>query len=160
MPYNPNSDLVGEKWFGGVPGLSPAMVATTLPRDPTTWTTIGGSAKAFVVVTVVGGDPDPDLPIRRPVYQVDCWATRIGSTIPPWGTANLVAEMIRSNIEARPVLYKRGLTFTDKGDYRSAFVNQARMRTEPRRAITSGIGDEASWAHYMTDVELEWIVTG
>lgn len=159
MPFNPNNDLVAEKWVGGVPGLVPAMVATTLPRDVTTWTTIQ-TAKAFVVVTVIAGNQDLHLPIRKPVVQVDCWATRIGSTNPPWGTANLVAEMIRENIDARPVLYKRRLTFTDKGDYRAALVQEAIMRTEPRRAITPGTptGDEAGYARYMFDLELQWVV--
>lgn len=160
MPYNPNNDLVGEKWLGGVPGLNPDMVATTLPRDPATWTKIA-TAQVFVVVTVIGGDKDLYLPIRRPVFQVDCWATRIGSTIPPWAAANLAAEMIRSNIEAGPAAYKRGLTFTDKGDYRPAMVLDAIMRTEPRRGVTPGTatGDEGGYARYMFDLELHWAVS-
>lgn len=161
MPINPNSDLVMEKWLGGINGLVPAMVASTLPRDVTTWTTIG-PAKAFVVFTVVGGDPDLNLPIRRPVVQIDCWATRIGSTHPPWGTANQVAELIRDHVEARPVVYKRALTFTDKGDYRGARVQEAILRTEPRRGFTPGptaTGDEGGYARYMFDLELHWLVT-
>lgn len=158
MPMNPNSDLVAEKWLGGVPGLVPAMVATTLPRAVDTWTTMGPN-KAFVVLTVVGGNPDLSLPIRKPVYQIDCWATRIGSTNPPWGTANQVAELIRSHVEARPVAYKRALTFTDKGDYRPALVQEAILRTEPRRGITAETGDEGGYARYMFDLELQWLVT-
>lgn len=155
MPLNPNNDLVAEKWLAGVPGLSQAMVASTLPRDVTTWATIH-SAKAFVVYLVVGGSPDVNLPIRQPVYQVDAWATRIGSTNPPWATANLVAEMIRTHVEARPIAYKRGLTFADKGDYNPAFVSEAVLRTEPRRGI---IPDEGGYARYMFDLELHWVIT-
>jgi len=160
MPFSPNNDLVGEKWLAGVPGLSAAMVATTLPRDPAVWTKVQ-TAQAFVVVTVVGGDTDLYLPIRRPVYQVDFWATRLGSLNPPWATANLLAELVREHIEARPVAYKRTLTFTDKGDFRPALVQEAILRTEPRRAITPGptpTGDEGGYAHYMADVELQWMV--
>lgn len=161
MPMNPNSDLVGEKFLAGISGLSAAMVATTLPRDPLTWTSFGPN-KGFVVVTVVGGDPDLYLPIRNPVYQVDCWATRPGSTNPPWGTANHIAELVRSHIEARPILYKRALTFTDKGEYSGARVLEAALRTEPRRAITPGptpVGDEGGYARYMLDLQLSWAVT-
>lgn len=160
MPKLPNSDLVGEKWLAGVPGLSAAGVATTLPRYPDQWPSFGPN-KGFVVVTVVGGDTDLYLPIRHPVYQVDCWATRVGSTHPPWGTANEIAEMIRANIEARPVLYKRALTFTDKGDYFGARVIEAILRTEPRRAIVPGptpVGDEGGYARYMVELQLDWTV--
>jgi hypothetical protein len=158
MPMNPNSDLVGEKWLGGISGLAPAMVATTLPRDVTTWTTFGPN-KGFVVVTVVGGDQDLYLPIRHPVYQVDCWATRVGSNTPPWGTANHIAELVRAHVEARPVVYKRALTFTDKGDYLGARIIEAILRSEPRRGITPGpsaTGDEGGYARYMLDLQLDW----
>lgn len=161
MPMNPNSDLVGEKFLAGITGLNATMVATTLPRDPTTWASFGQN-KGFVVVTVVAGDPDPNLPIRNPVYQIDCWATRVGSTNPPWGTANYLAELIRTHIEARPVLYKRTFTFTDKGDYSGARVIEAILRTEPRRGITPGpsaTGDEGGYARYLMDLELRWTVT-
>ena len=160
MPLNPNSDLVGEKWLGSVPGLVPAQVATTLPRELASWTKVEG-VPSFVVVTVVGGSPHLELPIRMPVYQVDCWAAIPGGSRPPWGVANLLAERIRDHVEARPVAYKKALAMSDKGDYRNASVVEAILRTEPRRAVTPGptpTGDPASYARYMLDLELQWVV--
>lgn len=157
MPMNPTSDMVAVAWLGGVPGLLPSLVATTLPRDHTTWATSG-----FVTVAAIAGTTHMYLPVRQPVTQVDCWAVNPNSNQPPWGKANQFAERIRSHVEEhpRPTSFYRLLTFP-QGDYHGAQVTQAIMRTEPRRGIVQGIsptGDEASYAHYLFDLELWWRV--
>lgn len=157
MPMNPNSDLVAVAWISTIPGMSLDMVSTNLPQDFTTWAENG-----FVTANVIAGAPDLYLPIRRPVVQVDCWAVNPNSGKPPWGKANHLAELIRAHVEGdrRITNLKRLLSFP-QGDYLGANVLEAIMQTEPRRAVTTGfipIGDEASYAHYLFDLELHWRV--
>lgn len=158
MSINPTSDLVGVAWLRGISGLSSAIVSTTLPRDVTTWESSG-----FVTASTVGGSQDLYLPVRRPVFSVSCWAVNPGSGRPPWGQANGLAEFIRTHIEAGPRVsnFGRALTFTSLGDYKGANVLDAIMRTEPRRGPIGGVfpvGDEASYARYIFDLELAWRV--
>jgi hypothetical protein len=161
MPMNPNSDLVAVSWIGGVPGLVPTQVATVLPQDTATWSELG-----FITALVVGGNPDLYLPLRNPVFGIDCWAVNPASGKPPWGKANYLAELIRKHVESDPKSrltqgFYRTLTFTDKGDYSSAQVMEAIMLTEPRRGVTQGMvpmGDEASYARYSFDLQLKWRV--
>jgi hypothetical protein len=158
MSVNPTSDLVGVAWLRGISGLSAAVVSTTLPRDNTTW-----AATGFVTASAIGGSQDLYLPIRRPVYSVDCWAVNPNSGRPPWGQANGLAEFIRAHIEAGPRVsnFGRALTFSGDVVYKGANVIDAIMRTEPRRGPVGGIfpaGDEASYARYMFDLELVWRV--
>lgn len=155
----PTSDLVAVAWISGVPGLSADMVSTNLPQDKTTWATTG-----FITVSTIAGAPHVDLPIRRPVVQVDCWAVNPNSPRPPWGKANALAEKIRDHVESDNRLadnFYRTLTFTNLGDYYPAAIKEAIMRTEPRRGIVQGMvpqGDEGYYAHYMLDLEIHWVV--
>ena len=94
-PYYPTNALVAVAWLGQrVPGLAPAMVATKLPRDLAAWADLG-----FVQASIVTGTPDVDVPIRRPLVQVDCWAASVDaqgnvSTRPPVNKAARLAERI------------------------------------------------------------------
>jgi len=157
MTMNPTSDIVAVAWLATIPGLSSSMVSTNLPQDFTTWSETG-----FVISNVIAGAPDLYLPVRRPVVQVDCWAVNPNSGKSPWGKANHLAELVRSHVEGdrRTANLQRLLSFP-QGDYLGANVLEAIMLTEPRRAITVGltpVGDEASYAHYMFDLELTWRV--
>ena len=157
MTMNPTSDLVAVAWLAGVPGLSSAMVSTNLPQDFTTW-----AANGFVTSNVIAGAPDLYLPIRQPIVQVDCWAVNPNSGKPPWGKANHLAELVRANVEGdrRVTNIQRLLSFP-QGDYYGANVLEVIMQTEPQRGLIPGFtptGDEASYAHYMFDLELHWRV--
>lgn len=155
LPLEPNDELVAAAWLASIPGLSPAMVATTLPPDvdprtgnPAAWVTTG-----FVTVSVAGGNPDAMLPVNRPVMQVDCWATRPGSNKPPWWQAAAIASVIRRatwNLVAIP----RPLTITANGvAYPGAIVRAAYMATAFRRLYA----DSADYAQYSGDLALDWI---
>jgi len=155
---NPTSDLVAVAWLGGIAGLTPDMVSTNLPQDNSTW-----AATGFCTVSTIGGTPDLYLPVRKPVYQVDCWAVNPSSGRPPWGKANHLAELIRSHVEAGPRVsnFARLLSFTPVGAYFGANVVEAILRTEPRRVTVPAVmptGDEASYARYLFDLELVWKV--
>jgi hypothetical protein len=88
MPL-PSSELVAAAWIGSLPGYSPNMVATTLPKDPTSWASTG-----FVTVTPAGGSPAVDVPTRWSLIQVDTYRASVNSGKPPWGEASHLAEGI------------------------------------------------------------------
>lgn len=145
----PNSELVGVAFIGTITGLSPGMVATTLPADDQAW-----SGTGFVTVAVVGGSPHPDLAVRNPVMQVDCWAVKPGSGKPPWWKANAIAETIR-NAAIQRTGVNRLLAITANGvTYPSAVVQAAWLVTEPRRRYA----DAADYALYSMDVAMTWTV--
>lgn len=161
LPLLPTSELVAVSWLGSIPALQPLggtqMVATTLPADvdasnnPAAWVQTG-----FITVTVVGGSPDIYLPVKRPVFQVDCWAAKPGSNRPPWWQANALAETIRYATLQR-LGFNRPLTITVNGvSYPNAMVTSAYMVTEFRRIYS----DAADYARYAGDLALTWITPG
>ncbi len=155
----PTDELVAVAWIGSIPGISPQMVATQLPEDanadgtPADWV---AARRGFITVTVVGGSPEPILPISKPVLQVDCWAVIPGSNKPPWGVANRLAEAIKHATWDR-VTASRRLAITVKDvQYPPAVVLAARLATQPRRMWS----DEGDYARYQCDLALDWIIPG
>lgn len=154
VPLRPTTELVAVSWIGSCDGLSAQMVATTLPSDTNadgsiaSWVSTG-----FITVAVVGGAPDPMLPVKRTVIQADCWATVPGSNKPPWFKANALAEAIRYACWSRTNI-PRPLTITANGvSYPSAVVLSAYLATEPRRIYS----DAADYSRYSMDVALTWV---
>lgn len=145
----PTSPLVAEAWVKSIPGF-PAGVATTRPADPATW-----SATGFVVVSVVGSAGTPDLAAqRKPIVSMDAWGVVIGSSKPPRGQTLDLLELIRAATEDfLPVL----LTPGPAGLYRPVLVQDAWMVTPEPREIPD---PNASYAHYLADVGLAWVLAG
>ncbi len=155
----PTDELVAVAWIASIPGLDPQMVATQLPEDanpdgsPAEWVARG---RGFVTVTVVGGSPAPELPLSRPVFQVDCWAVMPGSNKPPWGVANRLAEAVKQAAWDRRSVSRR-LTITVRGvAYPPAVVLDAQVVTQPRRVWS----DDADYARYQCDLALDWVAPG
>lgn len=155
LPLECTDELVAVAWIASVPGFSPAMVGTTLPADvnpdgsPAAWLKTG-----YATVSVVGGNPDPLLPISRPVIQVDCWAAVPGSNKPPW---NLAAALSRAILRATWDRYRipRPLTPTLNGvEYPTAVVQSATIVTAFRRMYD----DAADYAHLSGDLNLSWVM--
>ncbi len=147
----PTSELVAVAFIGTITGLSPQMVATTLPSDDVVWAKTG-----FITVAVVGGSPNIYLPVKAPVFQVDCWAVKPGSNRPPWWMANNLAETIRYATLQRTGI-NRVLTITANGvAYPSAVVQSPYLVTEPRRVYS----DAAEYACYSFDLAAEWTTVG
>lgn len=147
-PYPPTNALVAVAWLSQrVAELDAAMVATRLPRDPATWADAG-----FVQATVVGGTPDIDVPIRRPVVQIDAWAvTYSDGTIsqkPPVGKANRLAEAIRLATESPQAFGQAVMLPTN---YAGARVLSVYPISEP-----SEIEDPAGYARLTMDLVFEW----
>lgn len=150
-PYYPTNGLVAVAWLGQrVPGLTPAMVATSLPRKVTDWADLG-----FVQATVITGTPDVDVPIRRPLIQVDCWAASVDSsgtvsTRPPVHKAARLAELVRTATELDTARYSSPLEMP--ANYAGAIALSAYVRSEPAEIPD----DPSGYARMTFDLVLEW----
>lgn len=146
----PHGELVAVAWVKGIAGVPPSGVGTTLPGDNTTW-----AASGFAQVSgPVGGTPDMDVPLHRPVMQVDTWACNLGSAKPPWGKANQLAELIMAGCYGRgDDPEPAGRLVTLPPGYQNARVLAAYATTQPRR---NQIVDNARFARYTFDLQLHW----
>jgi hypothetical protein len=147
-----SNDLVAVAWLRTLPGLVADGVATQLPADETTW-----AANGFVVVPIqVGGTPHRNIPLRRPVVQVECWGTVPGSDKLPWGIPDQLAEQIRAGTYDRTT-FGRLLHITAGGvTYPTARVKAARILTEPRRVWH----DAGDYAGKSFNLALQWVAAG
>lgn len=143
MSLHPTDELVGVAWLKAVTGLGD-FVATDLPTDQAAW-----AASGFTQVTSIGGAPDPELPIAKPVLSLDFWATNPNTGRPPWGKANQLAEHVRAGVHEHSAIRRRVTTPTA---YADAVVMEALMLTEPRRIRD----DLADFAHYTADLQIWW----
>lgn len=149
-PYYPTNALVVQAWLGQrVAGVVPAQVAGKLPRDPATWADEG-----FVVVTIIGGTPDVDIPVRHPIAQIDAYAVTLDATgtisvKPPVGKANRLAELVRVATDAG-TYYSKPVTMP--ANYLGAIVLGASVVSEPRE-ITD---DPSGYARVTLDLALDW----
>lgn len=156
LPLEPNDEIVAVAWIASVPGLSDAMVGTTLPPDVNQYGRPTWASTGYVTVAVAGGNPDALLPVNRPVIQVDCWASVPGSGKPPWLQAAAIAQAIqhatweRHNI-SRPLSVSAGGVA-----YPRAIVQGASMATSFRRIYD----DAGDYARYQGDLWLSWITPG
>lgn len=145
-PFYPPAELVMKAWLLGISGVDAAGAAADLPRDQESW-----AANGFVTYAVIGGALGRDVPMRAPVFQVDCWAVSPSSGKPPWGKANQLAEHIAADCYARPGNAPQGRRRVALGaNYLEALVHAAQVRTEPRRLRS----DDGSYARYQMDVQL------
>lgn len=145
----PHSELVMRAWLLGVPGVPASGAASDLPRDQAAWTENG-----FVTFDgPIGGGMNMDVPMRSPVFQVDCWAVAPGSGKPPWGKANQLAEFVVADTQrltTNPAAGRRAVALP--GNYLGAMVHAVVVQTEPRRIRS----DDGSYARYQMDVQLWW----
>lgn len=145
-PYYPTSPLVAVAWLGQrVPGLAPGIVATRLPRDLAAWADLG-----FVQATVVTGTPDVDVPIRRPLVQVDAWAHSPDGVRPPVNKAARLAELVRVATELPTARYSSPVE--TPANYAGAVVLSAYVVTEPYEVTD----DPSGFARISLDLVLEW----
>ncbi|MFG3051903.1 hypothetical protein ACGFZP_13260 [Kitasatospora sp. NPDC048239] len=136
------TELVTVAWLHDVVG---DIVATTLPRDNSTW-----AASGFVTVATIGGSADPYVPMRSPVVSVDCWAVAPSSGRPPWNKASVLAERIQAACWDHPGTPR---LLTLPGNYPQARVLSAYSTYEPRRVPD----DEASYARINLGLSVNWV---
>lgn len=147
------TELVAQAWIRTIPGLVCDGVAGQLPKDnQESW-----SENGFIVVpTTVGGSPHSAAPLRKPVCQVECWATNPESNSLPWGKANQLAEQILAGTYdrlsfGRPLAIRSGSV-----TYPTASVKSATCLTEPRRIWS----DAGAFAGYQLDLLLIFVAQG
>lgn len=146
------ADLVVQSWVRSIPGLVCDGVAGQLPSDENSW-----SANGFIVVpTVVGGAPESNMPVRRPVATIECWGTVPGSDRLPWSIPSQLAEQVIHGTFDRTTFGRSLAVQNGKVTYPSARVLSATCMSEPRR-VFSDVGD---YAGYLLDVRFYWVAAG
>lgn len=152
-PYLPSSGLVAVGWLGAVDGLTPAMVATSLPRDFSTWADLG-----FVQVTIIPSSAGVDSGDARHAYaQIDAWAATVDaagalSVKKPIMKAFRLAELIMRGMEDDAQRTRFGKPVALPANYVPARVLSAWPLTEP-----SEIPDDPSgYARVTFDIVLDW----
>src|SRR5579864_8064737 len=132
------------------------MVGLSLPQEATKWYQTG-----FIQVgPVVGGSPNPEVPLRKPVASVHFWGvngtqsapdTPVNlSNRPPWNrTAQLAEQLAAAAQTMRTSGAARQVSMLVAG-YAHATVHSARLLTEPKEDF----GDPAGYAHLQVDLAL------
>jgi hypothetical protein len=144
--FHPEPERVAVAWLKSA--LAPfAGVATSLPAL-TSWPSLSGSVKAFVVVDGVVGGATGETRMRRPVISVSAWAALLDSDNPQWGAASEVQARIVDAVLSNHLPGQ----FTWTG-YAPARVSSTWLVSpEPRR-----VPDEDSGrAHYVLDIGMSW----
>lgn len=142
----PNSELVAVTYVRSL-SLGPSAtfgVGTTLPEATSSWT------DGFVLVQVVGGSSDRDVPSKHPLIQLDVYVPSVSTSKPQWGKAATVAADIVEK------LYSHDSTSTPlvlPNTFKDARVQTAYAVSEPRRISN----DPAGHARYTVDVVLNWV---
>lgn len=140
-----NSELVAVAWALSLPGMPAGKVSMTLPAAAE-WTDY------VTVDAIVGGTPDPNAPIRRPVVQYSCWVRNPNSdTHPPWGRAFALAELLVRCTETDSA--HRAKVLTIQSPFEQATLHDATALMEPGRFP---VPDPASYARVRLDVQLTW----
>ena len=127
------SELVATAWLKTVVG---DRVATTLPKDNTSW-----AASGFVTIVNAGGTPNMYVPLRDPATGVDCWAFNPDSQKPPWNKAAILAEAIAAACQDHAAI-PQNLTLPT--GYPAVQIKSAYLTGEPRRVPD----DPSSYARY------------
>jgi hypothetical protein len=91
------------------------------------------------------------MALRRPVVQVECWATVPGSDKLPWRMAGNLADQVRLACYDRGYTSPRPLVLPD--GYPVAWVRSVKPLTHPRRIWS----DQGDYAGFALDLYFTWI---
>lgn len=150
--FLPTNELVGVAWLRQrVAGLDASQVATTLPRDPSTW--LNGQ---FLQCTMLSGrNAMIDVPIRVPVFTLDAWAThstpKSSQAQPPWNAANALMELVYQATLDSVQQFGRGVSLP--AAYAPARVQSVYFVTEPTRVVS----DPSGYARFTADLAVDWV---
>lgn len=147
-PFYPTDELVAIAWLTQrVPGLAAGQVATTLPRTAESW-----GDEGFVQATVVSAGRDlVDIPVRRPIIDIDCWAASPASSSKvPWHKAARLVELIRVAIDNDASF---GQPVTMPANYLGARVQAVYLAINPSRVT----GDLSGYARFNMSLEVDWV---
>ena len=147
-PFYPTDELVATAWLTQrVPGLTAGQVATTLPKTVDSWVDEG-----FVQVTVMSAGRDLiDIPVRRPIVDIDCWAAPPASSSKvPWHKAARLVELIRVAMDDDTSF---GQPVTMPANYLGARVQAVYLAINPNRVT----GDTSGFARFNMSLEVDWV---
>jgi hypothetical protein len=155
LPLEANDESVAVAWLSSITGLSAAMVGPVLPPDVNPDGTVASwISTGYITVAVVGGNPDPMLPVSRPVIQVDCWATLPGSNKPPWNMALALSRAVLRATWSRTGVPRPLTPVVNGAQYPVSVVQSATVLTSFRRLYD----DQADYARVSGDVQLSWVM--
>lgn len=143
----PNTDLVSVAWVKRNTKLIGASVAvtTSLPNDA------AQLAKGVVELSIIGGTPHAELPVRKPIVQASCYASAPGSSSKvPWNMAFQFAEWVWE--QTYDPLHMNVLVTPGPSGYAQARVMTVEAITEPRRVP----GDQGNLARVDVELLLNW----
>lgn len=145
MSLLPISPLVATYWLQGLPALAGIDITQGL-KDEKSWT-----SDFAIVVQVVPGVPDPYVPIRSVVFQIDVFgkAAAGSSRRPPWNLCYATAEAIR---EACYAGYARRIVIP--GDYLPVRVTDVTCDREPYRLPA----DPSGLARVVMQIRMTYLV--
>jgi len=153
QPYRPTTQLVAVAWLvARVPEFTAAMVGGALPKETSKW-----AATGFVQASpVLSGSPNVDIPVRKPIIQIDLWGTAntsdtASSVKPPWNLVAQLAECLRAATEDAQTGHY-GQTLAVKAGYLAARVQAAYLVTEPMRIDN----DPSGYARFSADLAIDW----
>ena len=147
-----NSELVTVNWLLSLPDTLPDSVASSLPPWED-WKVSGTSRRFTVMAGQVGGSDLNDAPLRRPVMQLDFFASRKDSaTRPPWGAAFTMAEDVVACTEVDSP-HRGDVVLELPHGFEPVEIRNVDVVFGPRRAR---IPDPASYACVSLDVEIQW----
>lgn len=146
----PTSTIVCRAWLRSVLRAEVGVDRKLPPEADANMRTYG-----FVVVMGVGGSPDIDVPLRRPVAGLRCWVAppAADNSIVQWNAAERLAGWVIAAAYAHPVI---GATVDPRalglGSYRPARVHTVIPVSEPREAPD----DPSNYAGIDIDIQLNW----
>ncbi len=148
----PSTERIVAAWLATIPGITPAMVATSLPTDTGTWASTG-----FLTVEPVGGIPGIDVPVRQPLVQVNAWAVKPGAQRPPWGLSDSLMETVVRACVGQMVGRRVDVTLSvgNPPSTATARVLSVWAVSEPRRLWS----DDSSYAHRSVDIRCSWVAS-
>lgn len=138
-----STEKVITAWLATLPGITSAMVGGTLPVDNTTW-----AASGFITPSGAGGNPDLYFAIGHPIVNLKFWAVDPNSGLPPWPTAENLAEIVRNGCLSNGTGVILTLPYCDQ----NARVLSVYLKQEPRRSY----GDVGDYACFTADVAIHW----
>jgi hypothetical protein len=143
----PTTRLVAIGWLQlVVPGIGVDKRLPTVADYPALRT------DGFLRIAGAGGDPDPYVPMRGPVIQVECWLAPPATGEPvSWARAQQLAERVL-NATYDGTFMRRRIDLSAVGNYAPARVHTVTALTEPDDVEEPG----SDWARVDLDLLFQW----